>query len=1515
MAIVVEVYKDFSDSKEIVFCECGKSVLENFPIETDWKDYKIICNNNFVSPDHIIAETDKIIIRKIPYGLSATAIAIASGIVAGITLGTTIYLGVKSYKTKKELKKIQDELERTKNIVKDDVTNLPYLKGATNTVSNGKTQPYMIGKNLFTPYIMNAGKNYKGFSSISGLYGMNQFYNVVLECGFNKQSLEKIYSDDIVLKTWNNGEVQEGKFNFDSSSVFASSDSFGEIAQDGNDFETSVFNQKIIEQSVSAKIEKKGSEQNEQKSLFYTLEPNSMAADVCVLLNGLRRWNVETGDEAAAYKTINFYYSHDYAQLVANGDSDPNAHAHWVLFPMQHVPHGTNNPDVAESNYIYYRFKTQARFNAHVNFNYSDIFDGETRRFSEPTTIKIECPDVDDSIHTYQDDSYVEWIHSYCYNTVKTKKARSFVSEKIIEDREMAHSTVLGLSIKSSESNAEKLKSIQIITNGLAKTFDGTSWSNNKIITSNPASWLLEVLTSDAHLPSKIDEDEIDLQSLGEWYNYCETKHLTVNYVITNGMTKQSLFDLICEAGNGHMYQNIYGQIAIAIDDKKDNAIAVLNEQNLISFNYQKDIKRKPDGLKLTFIDESLDYQENTIIIMADGSNPEERNADSILTSVRVDGKTNYEEVCRFGYRLLKAEKLRPKTVNAEIGEEGLFFVPLSKVLIQHPSLKIGKGNGEIKSLVLNSTNQIVGLELYDSVILDENANYSMIVQAVGTYADTDYCTPLEITIKGNKGITNEVEFVTPIPITAKVVPHAHDNFSYGLGTENVVDEMLVTQIDRSGNSYKLTLVDYDERIFDDSETLPDYEPNFSTPKKDVAIIPELPMASFDDLYGVKKDVEDDVDRKIAAATFEASPTYRAIFNTSVIKKDNTGSYTPSNISANGYMNKGLTEQTPFVGKWHIFVNESKTEYDIIEGSSINIDISDILDSGVKNIDTIRVSFRTNDGLLTIAEELIPILTGAAAYSVKLSTPSIVLEGDENKKVTETIIKTKAEVYYGLKELSYRTSSGWEYGVIESPDGMNISVDVDSGEITIKILEGTSLADVGSLKIPVFIHSQSSTQVTVGFTSETRATKTIVVGFDGVTIGYYRPDENGFYNTYFTWQKLSQNAVKLASLTTTVNNYWNEITNDRVVTVPEKNVLKRLIDDITVEYTKYEKRFRKLNSFSDYEKAYLILKPSVDGIISHSGNYTFASLEDKNDFNKKFEDYYAAKSDLDSEIASESVNYTNIKEVEDIRDLTPTVNDFFVWGGNNNTVYGETILQKGMTYCWNGDAWVEDNNRTHIMTTMDEALDLVKDSKNADIPAISFAKRLVTLQVIAEDVFAKYVEITSIMDSQDKTKIDGGKISTNSIKADSIDTTDLFAQNIEATNLHLKGDSTVEGTVYAKAGRFEGGIGKQLELTWNQNGNWLDADINVDGLELFNVYAFDPKTRIGTTEMIFYAYLERTQAPDSTTVKLLELKRSTKIQLSENPIYSPYQGIIRLKVPMDSAQMVSYLTVSKVTLI
>ena len=50
----------------------------------------------------------------------------------------------------------------------------------------------------------------------------------------------------------------------------------------------------------------------------------------------------------------------------------------------------------------------------------------------------------------------------------------------------------------------------------------------------------------------------------------------------------------------------------------------------------------------------------------------------------------------------------------------------------------------------------------------------------------------------------------------------------------------------------------------------------------------------------------------------------------------------------------------------------------------------------------------------------------------------------------------------------------------------------------------------------------------------------------------------------------------------------------------------------------------------------------------------------------------------------------------------------------------------------------------------------------------------------------------------DKTLIDGAKIFTGSVKAKQIDVIDLFAQYLSATNLHISGDSTMEGDVVCK---------------------------------------------------------------------------------------------------------------------
>jgi len=928
--MIITKYADFSDSKEIIRVQSGKLIKEYFP-NLKWENWVIFVNGKKENPQYITKENDLIIIRTIPH---STGVMIAIGVIAIVA---AVYSGYQSYKANKEAEKAKKELEKLQNSTTDDITNLPWLKGAQNTLSTGKTQPYIIGRHLFTPYILNAGGNSsKGYSTISGANGVKQFYNVLLEAGFNKQQIEKVYCDDIVIRNFGSTTAQEfpdinGNNNLPlNESVFASDDSFIEIAQDGNNFSSEdsdgsdLFNYKVVEKQYQDEIKKHaadGEDDSAYEDLYYTLESNTKAFDLCILFNGLYG-RTSSGTRGTATRNIVPYYSLDYAQIAAQGGDTENAT--WIPFSFTktvwHEPttvkttaiytytfteldtfrlnrkkeleelkdewtltSGTdlrsNYDDMSyteisktkitrnSERYRYeysitltrttytpgyysgsesstaftYNTSNQMRFNAHVDLSFSDLIEQKTTtdssiyydlKYSQPITIKITCPDSEVTTGSTYDDCYVQWIHSYTFDKVKSiataGTTNTLVSEKNIEQRDAALSTLIGLHIESSSANEDKLKSIQIVTSGLARTWNGQEWSAQKSTTSNPASWLLEVLTSSAHTPSQLDDEEIDLQAFGDLYEYCQENGIESNYVITQGQTKSAILELLCSLCHSVLYQNIYGQISIAVDKVNENAIAIFNEQNLISFSYEKELKRPVDGVKVKYINAENDYQEDTFILMYDGTlNPESRSSDCVLKELTLDGCTSFSQAYRHALFIMRCDKLRPIKATAQVGKEAIYYTPLAKVKVQHPALKNGLGSAEIKAVIVQN-NQIIGLQLYDAIELDTINDFNVLIQCVSS----SYTTPLARAIEGASGRVKEIYFTTAIPLTNSVIPHKGDILSYGYEVETITREMLISEITPNAQGFSLTLVDYNESIYSEDEEIPEYEPNYTIPRK-----------------------------------------------------------------------------------------------------------------------------------------------------------------------------------------------------------------------------------------------------------------------------------------------------------------------------------------------------------------------------------------------------------------------------------------------------------------------------------------------------------------------------------------------------------------------------------------------------------------------------------------------------------------------------------------------------------
>jgi len=969
--IKINFYRYLSDAFDLIEVEPGKKILESIPEVKEWKKYKILVNCKFVDENYILKEDDKVIIKSIPYESYSPSDWIKTIATGGIYF--FVKAGKEAYEATKAAKKAEEELNKLKNQTKDDVTNIPYLKGSSNTVATGKTQPYLVGTNLLTPYILNASKSgsaSKGYHTIDGALGETQYLNRVYEMGFGPQVIQKIFMGNLLLADFGKtSPFEESEFHFQNK-AFAGDNSFCEIRH-GNRFTHSEFNTKIVESEKSDNLKYKDDE--DYQDLIYTLEPNTMSADICIMFNGLMKY---TSSGAKGSKTRNIIpsYSLNYAELAKeNRESEAtwipfnftkaewhepvttttNASYRWNLTPKQgkYGPY-VEEPSRAEilaninnwtltsgtdirSNYnnintvfysgyspsafgyveIYLNKKTttpgyytdpiqttsfsgqyskQIRFNAHVDFSFSDLFESYTEnnttkyknKYSQPISIKLSTTDNKTTDGTDVADVYVQWLHSYTYDTTKTISTGSFVAEKIIEDdalymmkgtTKIPISTLIGMKMEANIQNQDLQDSIQVVSSGVARVFEKDSNGNyslsaDKKMTSNPAAWWWEIQTSDCHIASKYADDEMDIDTFGKWYDFCNTKGFNCNFVIIQGQTKTSILDQILNCGRASTYSNRYHEISVAWDDVKENASGLLNEQNLVSFSYEKEFSRKVDGIVCEYIDAENNYQTNTITVMYDGTlNPESRNPETTLKKITANGMTSWKEAYKYCLYVMKCDRYRKKKCTAIIGEEGFFFTPLSKFLIQHPSLKIGLGNAEIKNVILNENDYITGLELYDAVTLSNDRDFNIVVQCV---SDT-YCTLKSYAIKNYDGRTKTIEFKNPFSVYGTVIPHAGDVLSYGYEVSTVTREMLITEIDEVDNGYSLKLVDYDARIVNDDFYFPEYKPVLTDPQNNAPSIPSsLPSPTIAEVSTIVQNAVDEIDM-----SFVESPNVYAELN------------------------------------------------------------------------------------------------------------------------------------------------------------------------------------------------------------------------------------------------------------------------------------------------------------------------------------------------------------------------------------------------------------------------------------------------------------------------------------------------------------------------------------------------------------------------------------------------------------------------------------------------------------
>lgn len=806
-----------------------KDILPNF----DFSKAVIIKAGERVDENYTVTDDDVLYIRVTPTATVVAVVAVVVAVVAaGVAVGTAIYANSLAAEAEEKAK----QAERDAKNLAQQVQQLPFIKGAKNKSALGQTIQYVMGSVYNTPYKLN-----DVYYSIGGDDGEKQYINLILSCGYGGQHISSLSIGSSILQEWGGTEAQSGTYAVRGDSPYYDAENVIEIAQ-SESLKESHFTQKVKSDYLGAEIKHEFGKDAED--LIHQCADYAQRVEVCIQFNGLRKY--EDGNWGERSVTITPYWTND------NG-------ANWQKFTFDKG----SNTFTKNSN-------TTIRYTATKSFTYAESY-------GKQISIKLvrETPMMESNSN---ETAYLLYVNTFCYDNAKSKAAGALIPCAPLESPFMERTTRIGVRMIANDSTKDILDEFNVMTHAMARTWSKPlkTWREYKTPTRNPASWILDVLESDTHKPSKYDDAAIDMDSLGELYEYCEENEFYCDGIVTKEIKKSDLITKILSLCNADLFINSDGKLQVVIDKKEALPVALLNSQSVKSAKVAKSFERQPDGIKATFTNRDT-WLMDTAYIMRDGG---EKKIDDTCTETTIEFATTYEHVYKICQRRMRQQALQPRELTVSVGREGDYYPLYSTVMLQLEQLRQGirsavihrvirDTGGAITAFVLSDKERDGDIEYYTNSETDEV--YTSADGEPYMHADEENYVGAIIQAQDDtgkrhiavRGVAYGRYFFldTPLKDDGGIMPKEFNIVSVGLldangEFERVTNVMKITAVKPDGDGgWELTLKDYSEAIYEYGDEIPEYHSNLTTPTKK-ELTPQAITETKKDVEQQNKDAE-----------------------------------------------------------------------------------------------------------------------------------------------------------------------------------------------------------------------------------------------------------------------------------------------------------------------------------------------------------------------------------------------------------------------------------------------------------------------------------------------------------------------------------------------------------------------------------------------------------------------------------------------------------------------------------
>ena len=375
---------------------------------------------------------------------------------------------------------------------------------------------------------------------------------------------------------------------------------------------------------------------------------------------------------------------------------------------------------------------------------------------------------------------------------------------------------LIAVRIKASDQLNGVIDDLSCIATSVLPNWTGSTWKAEA--TRNPAAIYRHMLQG-PHLKRRIPAARIDLPGLQHWHDACRTHGRRCDAVIQG---QRSLFEALRDvAATGRaaflMKDGLY---SVKRDVEQTVPVQMITPRNIIGMHAERIFPEPPDALRVQFVSSAAGYQQDELIVYADG-----RNAGNSQTFDNLDlwGVSDADQAFRDARYHMAVVALRPERLTVQMDLEHLVARPGDLVRVAHDVMLIGIAQGRIVARTLDGAGRCTAVTVDEDCTM-QNGDYRLIVRRPS--AGTPELSRLVDTVAG---INRTLKFRTPAE--PGELPQVDDVWAFG-ETGRVVEDWIVNNIEPDEDLRgSLTLVPHAPAVHRAEDgPIPEYRPRITIP-------------------------------------------------------------------------------------------------------------------------------------------------------------------------------------------------------------------------------------------------------------------------------------------------------------------------------------------------------------------------------------------------------------------------------------------------------------------------------------------------------------------------------------------------------------------------------------------------------------------------------------------------------------------------------------------------------------